>query len=527
MAGEPSALTVGRLADEPGLGLGVSTAGDLGLPVTGAHAIEIEHPARWLVPGSVMLTTGLRLAELPDDDLAAQCHQLVDQLVDVEVSALLFGVGIHFSEVPAPLTTAAAHRGLTVLSVAAETPFHRIEDFVNRSVVSSRTRVLERSLRLHDDLLRSLGAPDPVAALINRVAILGAGSAALYDRAGSVVTATGDAPLRLIWEEIDGGADPQQLVAVGRWTVATRSFSIAGSAMHLAVAARSAGPIEEIGSELLETAVHIIGAANGIRSVTLTHVRAEAGRLITTLQAGLPPSQIRQTWDRLRQFHLRPGDTMRYLVANPLPGETVLGARRPTDELLELAQSRGLGLLLHEADDHRVEDGPPVVAIVTDNGDETAGEWIEMLGQTHLIGLSTRFGDLTVVPEHVSEAHAAWRLVGNRYANGGRARVLAMDDVDLATWIMSIRDDRRVREMADRQLGELADRSDLRETVVAYLASDQDLKATARRLFIHVNTVRYRLGKVESLIGAPLASPSTVTNLYLALQDEVIGARDA
>ncbi|MGH3360317.1 MAG: PucR family transcriptional regulator ligand-binding domain-containing protein, partial [Nocardioidaceae bacterium] len=504
-------LTVERLVAEPGLGLSVVEKGDLSRTVTGAHAIEIAHPARWLQPGVVMLTTGLRLV----DGDESECHSLVDELADQGVAALLFGVGVHVDEVPTALAAAARRRAFTLVAVAAETPFQVVEDFVNRTVVSSETEALKRSLRLHEDLLRTLAYDEPVTALISRLAILARGAAALYDKAGEAIAATGEAPLRLIWNEINTQEDRPQTFTVGRWTVSAISFSIGGSAMHAVVASRSPRTIEEIGPQLLETTVHILGAANGIRSVTLTHVRAESRRLLAALQSGLPGSRVRQTWDRLRTFHLRPAGTMRYLVASPLPGGTALGARRPTDELLELAHDHSLGLLLHEDDTGAADT--PVVAVVADT--EDTGDWLAMFARSHLVGLSSGFTDLTTIPEHVSEAHSAWRLLGNRRAAGSDVTVLAMDDVDLATWVMATRDDRDVHEMVRRQVGVLEDAPDLRATVIAYLAYDQDLRRTAERLYVHVNTVRYRLAKVEKLLGTPIARASTVANLYLALQD--------
>jgi DNA-binding PucR family transcriptional regulator len=58
---------------------------------------------------------------------------------------------------------------------------------------------------------------------------------------------------------------------------------------------------------------------------------------------------------------------------------------------------------------------------------------------------------------------------------------------------------------------------------VVFLAADQDVKRTAGRLFVHPNTIRYRLRKVEQLLGEPMASARMVANLYLAFQDEVLG----
>jgi len=62
-------------------------------------------------------------------------------------------------------------------------------------------------------------------------------------------------------------------------------------------------------------------------------------------------------------------------------------------------------------------------------------------------------------------------------------------------------------------------------TVVRYLALDMDVGRTARSLFLHGNTVRYRLHKAEELLGGCLSEVAVVANLYLALQDEIAADR--
>ena len=73
----------------------VAPDGWAGRAVTGAHSIEIEHPARWLDRDWVMLTTGVHLPDDPADQ-----RQLIDELDDAGVAALGFGLGIAHHEVP-------------------------------------------------------------------------------------------------------------------------------------------------------------------------------------------------------------------------------------------------------------------------------------------------------------------------------------------------------------------------------------------------------------------------------------------
>ena len=57
----------------------------------------------------------------------------------------------------------------------------------------------------------------------------------------------------------------------------------------------------------------------------------------------------------------------------------------------------------------------------------------------------------------------------------------------------------------------------LLETASAYLESGGGLEGTARVLFVHPNTVRYRLGKIADLTGYQLTDPHDAHTVRIAL----------
>ncbi|MBO0842328.1 MAG: helix-turn-helix domain-containing protein, partial [Nocardioides sp.] len=74
------------------------------------------------------------------------------------------------------------------------------------------------------------------------------------------------------------------------------------------------------------------------------------------------------------------------------------------------------------------------------------------------------------------------------------------------------------RYLVDRLHRPLVDaRSTLIETLAAYFASGGSLEATGRALFVHTNTVRYRLRQVTELTGFSPADPRDALALQVAL----------
>ncbi|MEB4614989.1 helix-turn-helix domain-containing protein, partial [Leucobacter sp. M11] len=103
--------------------------------------------------------------------------------------------------------------------------------------------------------------------------------------------------------------------------------------------------------------------------------------------------------------------------------------------------------------------------------------------------------------------------------------VIRMDTIDLLTWTRSQVAPQLLEARSRALLAGVEDVPHLLDTLVTYLAVDQQVAAAAEALFVHPNTVRYRLGRVEELCGEPLASATMLANLTLALHDLILGKR--
>ena len=84
---------------------------------------------------------------------------------------------------------------------------------------------------------------------------------------------------------------------------------------------------------------------------------------------------------------------------------------------------------------------------------------------------------------------------------------LAYEDFDLATLLLSEVAPEHIRPRVDELLAPLRANPPLLEALVEYFARDMDVNATAEAMHVHPNTLRYRLSRVEKLLGRSLRQP--------------------
>lgn len=146
---------------------GPATAG-----VHGVHASEMPDPSPYLLGGELLLTAGAGPAEDPDGYVA--------RLAGAGAAALGFGVAPVHEEVPAALAEACARHGLPLLEVPPRTPFSAVARAVGRLLAEARTRELRRVTEAQQALAAAAARPDPVPAVLARLAASLGGSVALW-----------------------------------------------------------------------------------------------------------------------------------------------------------------------------------------------------------------------------------------------------------------------------------------------------------------------------------------------------------
>ncbi|HHY34878.1 MAG TPA: PucR family transcriptional regulator [Firmicutes bacterium] len=104
--------------------------------------------------------------------------------------------------------------------------------------------------------------------------------------------------------------------------------------------------------------------------------------------------------------------------------------------------------------------------------------------------------------------------------NGDRSGWLMFDELGIMR-ILAVCPDKDLETFVKEALGPLLAEGDaarvFEETLYAYLENNGNLRETARKLYIHANTLRYRLKKISELLNVDLDKMSNRVTLWTAL----------
>ncbi|CAM5230781.1 PucR family transcriptional regulator OS=Streptomyces tendae OX=1932 GN=GUR47_37955 PE=4 SV=1 [Streptomyces tendae] len=547
--------TLASLVHHSALKLTVRAGEDrLDVPVRWAHVSELADPVPYMEGGELLLITALQL----DAEDPAAMRRYVKRLVGAGVVGLGFAVGVNYDHVPEALVDAARQEGLPLLEVPRRTPFLAISKAVSAAIAADQYRAVTAGFAAQRELTRRTLADGPEG-LLAALAAQVDGWAALYDASGAVVATApewaGRRAARLTADvqrlrerpapasSVVGGAHnaehPENADRVELHSLGTsrrpRSALAVGTAAALGTAERyavhSAIALLTLTTErsrsLHEAGLRIDAAVlRMLLAGEPDHARTVAG----DLYGGLLDAPFRvivaesgAARNRASTAAQAAGDTGGDPGGDPLGTLGTLGALA---EAAEAAAARsGEAVLV-------VPEGERLVLLATDGGAAVAAcvEHASALEaarpssesraggdeESLVVGLSAPSGPIAAATAYKQAQQAL--SVARR-----RGRVCVEHEHVAAGSVLPLLADDAVRAFADGLLRALRDhdatgRGDLVASVRAWLSRHGQWDAAAADLGVHRHTLRYRMRRVEEILGRSLDDPDVRMELWLALK---------
>jgi PucR family transcriptional regulator, purine catabolism regulatory protein len=540
MGALPRGLAIGELLRLPTLSSAEVLAGHAGLHrvVQRLNVMTVPDILPWVKEDEFLLATGYPLPRSP-----AELAELVSALDARGLAALGVKLGSYIEALPPAMLQRADRLDFPIIEIPRHVGFDDILSQALTDIINRQSAVLERAEEIHRVFMRIVLEGGGLPEITGKLSQLIEGAVAVLDDEGRVLASS-----RL--EEAAGSLAaagllaPDGRIVVGdalpprtrvqasggvRWALAP---VLAGSMRHGRVlAVEGERPLQHDVLIALERAATVI-ALDATRKLAVSAVeRKFQSDFLHELLGG----RVQDAREVLRRSRSLGWDLDRPLVVvvaelEPDPDDARAG--------IEEQRSRAR---LADAWASAVRDCDPGAAVagfatelvaIVGVPDRDPGEAAMSLAQAIADGLARRsrqalsFGVSRAVASPVQLATAYDQAtkamqIGRRIH--GRGAVTRFDSLGVFRLLSLIDDAEELRSFAFETLGPLlvldtTERDDLLRTLEALVECNLNVAKAARRLYFHYNTLRYRITKLERLLGPFTTDPNLCLQIGLALQ---------
>ncbi|WP_425859785.1 PucR family transcriptional regulator [Arthrobacter sp. TWP1-1] len=453
-----------------------STRSPLSAAIDWVAVTELENPQSFLSGGELVLTTGAR------QGTADAQRSFVRQIKRAGAVGIGFGIGFEHDSVPSALLAEANRWSVPVVEVPYSTPFIAIGKLVADARSSDHYTKLERLLREHQVLARTLLTGGGLPALLQKLSAMVAANLVITQYGGEVAaTATGTTP--------DDGAWHAVALSTGKRDASTLWLC---------------KPFHDDG---------IVDYARGLISIELNNLvqrrqsaRQIAGQAIADIVRGT--LNAADSAARLENLGISPAAKNFVLLVSVEEGKfaTLSTITLPTG--LESAVAATISS----------EGRQELLLVVPTQAGDPAVLGRDLSHQMHNVGITAPVG---IGGAYTQANGLRWSYFEAREAITRGLEVNVPERLSLTSLLLAS-GDVPMADMAAEALGPLtafddAHGAELVDTLETYLRLNGSVAAVAEALALHRNTVRYRLTQIAELTGYdPALTPDRV-QLWLAL----------
>jgi purine catabolism regulator len=490
-------------------------------PVRWVHITELTDPASFLKGGEIVLTTGV---PLPDD--AAGVRRYVDELAGVQAAALVIELVRRYHRPPDALVHACQARGLPLITLAKDVNFLEVTQVVHSLILGNQAEAMRRTQRIHEAFtaltLRGAGPEDVVRAaaeMSGRTVVLEnlVHQALICEPSGTTLEEA-----LTHWEQRSRATPPgdrTDLRGPEGWLAAPVEYQGERWGRVAMLPTRATEP--DFGPEhitVLERTAMALTVARLIHPTPWERTAHRNALRDLVEQRHRSPEDARA---RLAALGL-PTDNSRFLaVVVDLPVEDTKA--QPETRLSEDLRTAGAPALVGELAPGRLG---VLLALVPSHPwrptvDRLSRAAMDLTPHA-VVSVGSEIDDLTDVPRSFHQAiRVAEATPPDQPLPAGRC-FHELSDVDLRRLLYALRQDTRIQEYAERQLGRLLDHdtrhgTDLLPTLRHYLDAAGNKTSAARRGGLSRETFYQRLRTIERLLDRDLESGEQRTALHVAL----------
>lgn len=476
-------------------------------PIRAVNVMEVPDILAWVKPDELLLTTAYPLRDDPE-----ALEALVPRLAERGLTGLALKPSRYIARIPDAMIATADRLGFPLIELPPEASFNEIITSVLTVILNAQASRLERSAAIHDRFTRIVLSGGGLRQIAEALASLIGRPVTIVDAQGVGGWQTGrDAPEptasigahvqpiqvggdyygSILVSDGEGGLGSDRLEAIEYAATVAALRQVQTRAVGEADRRFQAVCLEELvtghvtdRSVLMERATAFAWDLTTPRAVLLAEVEAMTGRPFTTL-AGTPEEAA-----------------LRHRLAD--------AARA----------SLGAGAIIWE----RSREIAALIAVERPDEARDAGAALQadaarrMPGSVVGVGIGRPASDPLDLGISYGEARRA--LTIGRWAHGP-GRLSLFDDLGLDRLLVSVAtpdiEAYCLAVVGPLEAYDSKHGTNLVETLEAYLAS-RNAALAARQLFVHYNTLKNRLARIEEIIGPYLDDPERCLSLSVAIR---------
>ena len=532
-------VTVREILAVPAMAGATVIAGATGLDrvVRQLNVMEVPDILQWTKPGELLLTTGYPLRRNPEALVGLICD-----LDDRGLAGIAIKVGRYLSDLPPEVLAEADKRGIPLIRLPEHVGFDDIFTQALTEILRRQSAALARVDDVHRALVQIVldggGLRELADAL---VALLGRGGVIVTTPDGRVLVEAGEEePLARLHEltfeasgrfRTEAAASGLRLItAEGPTSVCVRI--VAGALDHgRIVAVEGARRLTEGDVATLESAA-MVAALAITKTLAVEAVETKyqgdflrdllTGRVAEPEAAAFHAASLGWDFDRptvvvvaeIDPGQIDPADASPLRPAAERFSAAWRGVVRQADRAAAVGVFRDEVIAVVGASSRAEADRLARSLVAQVSGDGGGGR------KTFSTGVSRVTEGAAALADAYAQARKAVQVGRQMHGHGAVAH---FDELGVHRLLSLIPDRAELRSFVAETLGDLgtqddAETRDLRHTLEVLLETNCNVAESARLLHYHYNTLRYRIGKLERMLGSFTTDPSLRLSLMVALR---------
>ena len=540
MGALPRGLAIGELLRLPTLSSAAVLAGRSGLDrvVQRLNVMTVPDILPWVKENEFLLATGYPLPRS-----AAQLAGLVSALHARSLAALGVKLGNYIEALPRAMLQRADQLDFPIIDIPRHVGFDDILSQALTDIINRQSAVLERAEEIHRVFMRIVLDGGGLPEITEKLSQLIEGAVLVLADDGRVLASARLAEAAGLLANAGVLSEDGQIVVGDALVPGTHVLAsggvrmalvpvLAGSMRHGRIlAVEGERPLQHDALIALERAATVI-ALDAAKKLAVAAVERKFQSDFLHELLGGRVQHVEEVLSRSR--------SLGWHLDRPLVVVVAEFERAPGDELSDLEDQR-LHARLTDAWTSAVHDCDPGAAVAG-----FATEFVAIVGvpdhrdlagaaaparsisaglarrsrQVPSLGVSRPVATPTGLATAYHQATKAMQIGRRIYGPGS---ITSFDSLGVFRLLSLIDDDDELRSFAIDSLGPLlrldaAERDDLLRTLEALMECNLNVARAARRLYFHYNTLRYRITKLERLLGPFTTDPNRCLQIGLALQ---------